>query len=91
MQSSCEINGSTNEKQLIIRLLGVNFKLGNQENAIERHIFCGGLFIYLFNILRRAPAGWHGKLQLLVVIWYQKGFKGPTELERKWIVMVRMV
>lgn len=59
LQSSCEFNGSTNEKQLIIRLLGVlallllifKYQLGNREGAIEKHIF---LF---FNILSRVPAG----------------------------------
>ena len=58
-QSSCEFNGSINEKQLIIRLLGVlalvllisKNQLGNQESAIERHIFL------VFNILSRVPAG----------------------------------
>lgn len=58
LQSSCEFNGSINEKRLIIRLLGVlallllisKNQLGNQESAIEKHIF---LF---FNILSRVPA-----------------------------------
>ena len=59
LQSSCEFNGSTNEKQLIIRLLGVlallllifKYQLGNRESAIEKHI------VLFFNILSRVPAG----------------------------------
>lgn len=58
-QGSCEFNGTINEGQLTIRLLGVlaflllisKNQLGNQENAIEKHIFWG------FNILSRVPAG----------------------------------